>query len=339
MPFTPTRRTVTGGLVAAGLTIVSRMRAHAAEFSFRQYHNQPVESPLHKRITEMWANVEKETGGRVTVQIFPQNNNFKEGDPDPLSLVRDGRLEFLTLAGNGLSALVPAADIQATPFAFRSVAQVYTAMDGDLGAYLRDELTAKGVYAVPGGCFENGMHQISTASRLIRNASDMKGLKIRVPGSKLYRDFFASLGADVHPMNINSMYAALKSGEVEAQDDPLDVVELFKLYEVQKHISMTDHSWSGYNMIANLKLWRSLPEPIRQSIEKSVRNAARAQRADTDSLNTDLRKDLEMRGMMFVDNPDRDSFRAALASFYPRWKAAVGARAWNILESHVGRLG
>lgn len=339
MPFTPTRRAVNAGLAATGLTIVSRMRARAAEFSFRQYHNQPVESPLHKRLTEMWANVERETGGRVAVQIFPENNHFKEGDPDPLSLVLDGQLEFLTLAGNGLSALVPAADVQATPFAFRTVAQVYSAMDGDLGAYLRGELTAKGVYAVPGGCFENGMHQISTASRVIRNAADMKGLKIRVPGSKLYRDFFASLGADVHPMNINSMYAALKSGEVEAQDDPLDVVELFKLYEVQKHISMTDHSWSGYNMLANLKIWRSLPETIRQTVEENVQKAARAQRADTDAFNAGLRKDLEKRGMMFVDDPDRDSFRAALSSFYPRWKEAVGSRAWAILESHVGRLG
>jgi TRAP-type transport system periplasmic protein len=335
---TLTRRALNVGLAAGSITIFVRT-ARAAEFNFRQYHNQPVESPLHKRLTEMWARVNKETGGHVAVAIFPENNHFKEGDPDPLELVREGKLEFMTLSGNGIAGLVPAADIQATPFAFRNLRQVYAAMDGDLGAYLTREMMAKGIYMVPGGCFENGMHQITSANRQIHTAADMDGLKIRVPGSKLYRNFFETLGAEVHTMNINGMYGALKSGGVEAQDDPLDVVELFKLYEVQQYAAMTNHSWSGYNMLTNFKMWQGLPEAIRTIITANLRKAARLQRADTDSLNEGLHADLKKRGMIFVDNPDTESFRARLASFYPRWKAAVGTRAWDILTAHVGQLG
>ena len=286
----------------------------------------------------MWDTIAKETGGRATAQLFPENNHFKEGDPNPLDEVLAGRVEFLTLAGNGLSALAPAADVQATPYAFRTVDQVYKALDGDLGAYLADELKAKGVYAIPGGCFENGFHQISSTNKPIRSAADLKGLKMRVPGSRLYQDFFRSLGADVHVMNINRIYSALKSGEVEAQDDPLDVVELLKFYEVQKFVSMTDHSWSGYNMLTNLKVWQGLPANVRDVIESNTRKFAKLQRADTDKLNEDLRRDLDRRGMAF-NTPDPAGFRAALKPFYPRWKAAIGSKAWDLLEGHVGKLG
>ena len=122
------------------------------------------------------------------------------------------------------------------------------------------------------------------------------------------------------------------------RSDPLDVVELLKFYEVQKFVSMTDHSWSGYNMLTNLKVWQGLPANVRDVIESNTRKFAKLQRADTDKLNEDLRRDLDRRGMAF-NTPDPAGFRAALKPFYPRWKAAIGTKAWDLLEGHVGKLG
>lgn len=304
----------------------------------RQYHNQPTESPLHKRLVQMWDAVKTETRGRVQVEIFPENNHFKDGDPDPLDLLVHGGLEFLTLAGNGLAGLVPAANVQATPFAFRTHSQVYRAIDGDLGDYLREELRAKGVYAFPRGCFENGFHQITCATRPIRNAADLAGLKIRAPGNALYLEFWKALGAVPMSMNINKMYEALKTGLVEAQEDPFDVAELFHLYEVQKYMSVTNHGWSGYNQLANLKIWEGLPGDVRRSIERNTVKFVSQQRADTASLNKVLRTRLAQHGMIF-NEADVASFRAKLGSFYPRWRQSIGERAWSLLEGHVGKLG
>src|SRR5580692_8473255 len=122
MTGTPiTRRRFTIGLAAVGGSLLAARRVPAADFHMRQYHNQPVESPLHKRLVQMWDAVKSETGGRVQVEIFPENNHFKDGDPDPLKLLMDGELEFYTNSGNGLAAIVPAANVQATPFAFRKI--------------------------------------------------------------------------------------------------------------------------------------------------------------------------------------------------------------------------
>jgi TRAP-type transport system periplasmic protein len=327
---TLTRRHVNLGLAAAGGAMIISRRARAADFVLTHSHGLPVESPLHKRATEMWSAINAETGGRVEVKID------REGGGGTGDLVK-GDLAFVTLAGNGLAALLPAADVQATPYGFRNPGQVYRAMDGALGNYLREELRAKGIYAVPGGCFENGMHQVSS-NRPIRTAADMQGLKIRVPGSTVYQDFFRSLGAEVYTTSLTRTYDALKSGTVEAQDDPWDVVELFKFYEVQKYGCVTDHSWSGYNLLASMKVWQNLPADIQRVIETNVKKFVPLQRADTDALNVDLRRDLETKGMSFIET-DQASFRAALASYYPRWKAHIGQRAWDLLEAEVGKLG
>lgn len=333
MSLSITRRQVNAGLAAAGLTIISYRGARAADFTMRQYHNEPPVAPLHKRLSEMWAAVEKETNGRVHVDVFPETN----GDPNAFQKLQSGELEFLTLAGNGLSALVPACDVQATPFSFKNPRQVFAALDGELGAYLRAELLTKGLYAVPFGCFENGMHQITTVSRPIRVAGDFQGMKARIPGSKLYQDFFRRLGATIVTTNISRIYAGLKAGEIDAQDDPLNIVEFFKFYEFQKYASMTDHSWSGYNTIVNLKRWQAMPADVQAIIEKNVRTYARLQRADNDKENNELRHGLAQRGMIF-NEVDKASFKPALTAFYPEWKAHVGTRAWDLMEKYAGKL-
>ena len=331
------RRRINFGLAAAGISIFIPRISRAAEIEMRQVHNQPVDSPLHRRCTELWDAVAKETGGRVHVTILPDSGEA-QGITNPLPMITSGELEFFTLAGNGLSGLVPPADVQATPFAFSNPAQVYQALDGDLGAYLREETRAKGLYLLPAGCFENGMHQLTSNVRPIRSAADIHGLKLRVPGSKLYQDFFRGLGADVHTLNLNRTHDALKAGDIDSQDDPWDDVELLKLYEFQKYGSLTNHSWSGYNMLANLKRWQSLPADVQRSIETNTRKYVALQRADTDRLNNELRTGLTRKGMVF-NEVDRASFKPALATFYPRWREAIGQRTWDLLVAHTGPLG
>jgi tripartite ATP-independent transporter DctP family solute receptor len=332
-----TRRKFAQGIMFTGGVMILSRRIPAATFALRQYHNQPTDSPLHKRLVEMWTAIKTQTAGRVQTQIFPENNHFKEGDPDPLGMLVRGELDFFTLSGGGIAALVPSANVQAVPFAFRTPAQVYSALDGDLGSYLREEIKAKGIYAVPRACFENGFHQITCSTRPVRTADDLQGLKIRTPGAAMYVDFWKGLGAVPVSININKLYEGLKSGTAEAQEDPLDIAELFKLYEVQKYVSLTNHSWSGFNLIANLKLWQSLPEDVQGVIERNAAKFAHLQRADTDTLNVKLRTQLTQQGMLFNES-DIPSFRARLGSLYNSWRESVGPQAWKLLESHVGKL-
>jgi tripartite ATP-independent transporter DctP family solute receptor len=331
------RRRFTFCLTAAGGSLLVSRRAPAAEFEMRQFHDQPAESPLHKSLVDMWAAVRAETNGRVEVRTFPENDKIAGGDPAALTMVVDGSLDFLTLNGGLIGTVVPAFYVQAMPFAFRTLDQVYGAIDGDLGDYLREEMRAKGVYAVPRGCFDNGFQQLTCATKPIRTVTDLQGLKVRTPKSPIYIELFQALGATPVPTNLSELYETLKSGAAEAQTDPLAFIELFKLYEVQKYVSLTSHVWNGFNLIANLKTWQSLPADVRGVIERNVAKFVQIQRRENDALNDGLRTRLVQRGMTF-NEADTGSFRVRLGPFYARWKEMIGLRTWSLLEARVGKL-
>jgi tripartite ATP-independent transporter DctP family solute receptor len=332
------RRHFTIGLMAAGGMILVSRRGFAADFVMRQFHNQPADSPLHKRLVEMWAAVKEETHGQVQVATFAENNQIPGGDPAALNMVVSGDLDFFTLNGGSIGNIVPAMNVQGILFAFRTPAQVFEALDGDLGDYLRAEAEAKGLYAVPKGCFDNGFHQISCSTRPIRSIDDLQGLKIRTPDAPIYVEAWKAMGASPIAVNLNKIYETLKNGTAEAQTNPLAIVEFLKLYEVQKYISMTNHGWSGFNLLANLKMWRGLPPDVQRIVERNAAKFARLQRADNQALNDEFRTRLAQQGMIF-NEAETGSFRARLGPYYARWKDTVGERAWSLLEAHVGKLG
>ena len=313
-------------------------RAPAAQPEMRQFHNQTVDSTLHRRLSEMWDAVAQETSGRVRVRVFAQNGGLPGADPEARDKLVSGELEFYTLMGGVLGEVVPIADIQGMPFAFRDHAQVYRALDGDLGEVLRTEAAAKGIHVVPRACFENGFRHITTSMRPIRAVEDLRGMRIRIPASQVFADIFRSLGAEPVVINSNRIYEAARLGEVDGQENPLAIIDGFKLYEVQRHCSLTSHMWSGFNLLANMEVWRRLPEDARQSIERNGARYAALQRADNIALTARLKDDLARRGMIFNET-DVSGFRPLLSDFYRRWKERFGARAWAMLESHVGRLG
>ena len=131
-----TRRRFTISAIAATGSILVASGVRAADFKLRQFHNQPIESPLHKHLVAMWSAVKAETGGRVDVQTFPENDHIAGGDPAALKMIVDGSLDFLTLNGGLIGGIVPAMNVQAMPFAFREINQVFAALDDDLGEFL-----------------------------------------------------------------------------------------------------------------------------------------------------------------------------------------------------------
>jgi tripartite ATP-independent transporter DctP family solute receptor len=333
------RRSFVLGAGAAAVALTARRPARAAApIEMRQFHNQTEGTPLDKRLKEMWAAIEQETGGKVRVRTYAGNDNIPGGDPQARDMLVSGELEFYTLMGGILDEVVPIADVQGLPFAFKNSEQVYAAIDGDLGDLLRQEAMAKGIYAIPKACFENGFRHITSSTHPIRNVGDLNGMKLRVPASQMFADCFKSLGAQPISINTNKLYDALKSGMVEGQENPLAIVDGFKLYEVQRYVSLTAHMWSGYNLLANLAVWRKLPADVQDAIQRNAIKYVKLQRADNVALNAMLQDGLAKHGMLF-NTADTSGFRPPLAEFYRRWKERLGTKAWTMLEAHVGTLG
>ena len=342
MPFTPaptTRRTVLRQLAAipaAGVAAALPSFAHAAEYTLKYGNNLPVTHPLNVRAQEAADRIAKESKGRVEIKIFP--NNQLGGDTDMLAQVRSGGIDFFTPSALVIATLVPVAAINATGFAFSDYNQVWGAMDGKVGAHVRTAIGKMRLHAFE-KMWDNGFRQMTSSKGAITSAKDMDGLKIRVPVSPLSVSMFKALGASPASLQFSEVYSALQTKIVDAQENPLPIIQVAKLFEVQKHCSISNHIWDGFWFIANGRMWESLPADLKTVVSTAINDAGLQQREDIKKLNETLQADLAAKGLAF-NKASPDTFRAKLreGGFYAEWKGRFGDEAWGLLEQSVGKL-
>ena len=331
------RRSVIAGATVVGSTIIVKP-TRAADHKFVQYHNQPAGGTLHKNLVAMWDAVRGETNGRVEATVYAENNKIAGGDPEALKKLFSGEIQFFTLMGGIIGTVVPVAEAQQVPFAFKSAPEAHKAIDGPFGRYIGEEMAAKGMHLFPVAGFDNGMRQVTTVNRPIAKPDDFAGMKIRVPPGQMIFDTFAAFGAQPITTPANQIYDALKSGKVEAQENPLAIMQGYKLDEMVRYVSMTNHMWSGFNLMAHLNTWMALPDDIKAVIETNAAKYVRQQREEQGKLNAGLRDSFAARGIAF-NEVDQAAFRARLPGVYATWKDKLGNKCWGLLEAEVGKLG
>jgi tripartite ATP-independent transporter DctP family solute receptor len=330
------RRVVQTAALSAFAGLALPRVARAAEFSFKYGNNLPLTHPLNIRAQEFVDRIAKESNGRIEIRIFP--NNQLGGDTDMLSQVRTGGITFFTPSALVIATLVPVAAISAVGFAFTNYDQVWGAMDGELGAYVRAAIDATGLHTFE-KIWDNGFRQMTTSGKPIETAADLAGLKIRVPVSPISVAMFKALGASPTSLQFSEVYSALQTKIVDAQENPLPIIQVAKLYEVQKSCALTNHIWDGFWFIANGRAYGSLPPDLQRIVSTAINEAGVKQRGDIKALNEGIQKDLQAKGLIFTQ-PGADSFRAKLRDngFYTDWRSRFGAQAWSHLETAVGQL-
>ena len=333
-----TRRMLLGGATTLLATPALISRARAAEFTYKIGTSTPLAHPFNTRLMEAGANIAKDSNGRMEFQVFPDSQ--LGGDNDILSQARSGAIEFCQPAGQVLSTILPVAAINAMGFAFTSYDQVWPAMDGDLGAFVRQQIIAKTDLYPMEKMWDLGFRQITTSNRPITVAKDLDGEKLRVPIAPSLVAIFRTLKAAPVGMQYGEVYSALQTHVVDGQENPLSQVTAGKLYEVQKYGSMTNHVWDGYWICCNSAAWKRLPPDLQAIVAKNLNETALPQRADIAKLNVDAKGELVSKGIVFNDTTP-DTFREQLTTggFYKEWRAKMGDEAWTLLEKHVGKLG
>jgi len=309
--------------------------AKAAQFQYKMAHNLPVSHPLHVRNVQCWNAVKRESGGRLEVQVFP--NNILGGDTQVLSQLRLGGVHFFTLSGGILTSLVPVAAIQGVGFAFKDSKTTFAAMDGDVGKLVQKETATKGLIAFD-RIWENGFRQITSSTHPITKVEDLENFKIRTPPGRLWIDLFKTLGASPTPINLAEAYTALQTKVVDGQENPYAVIETTKFFEVQKYLSVTNHMWDGYWLLGNADAFNALPPDVQAIVRRNTTKYALQEREDVALLNGSLADKLARRGMK-VNRADTSGFHSRLQPFYTKWKGEFGNDAWASLEKYSGKLG
>lgn len=332
------RRGLMGAAAGLSLLAMPAVQTKAAKkYIYKYGNNLPLSHPLNIRSHEAAERIKQKSNGELEIRIFP--NNQLGGDTDMLSQVRSGALDFFTPSALVIATLVPVAPINAVGFAFPSYKEVWAAMDGDLGGFIRGEIEKVGLHMLE-KVWDNGFRQMTCGSKPINSPDDMKGLKIRVPVSPLAISLFEGLSASPTSLQFSEVYTALQTHVVDAQENPLPIVQTAKLFEVQKYASITNHMWDGYLFIASGKTWYRLPKELQKLAADELNASGMQQRADIAALNDSVQADLQKQGMTF-NKPDPAPFKEALrkSGFYAQWKEKFGEKPWSLLEKYVGKLG
>jgi len=331
-----TRQGFVAGTAAAFASIGIITPARAADFDLKYGHDLPADHPINVRSVEAFVRIKKATNGRVQIKSFPTSQ--LGSDPAMIGQLRSGALESVAMPGAFLNALVPLASIENLAYAFPNRETVFRAMDGDLGRVIRDEFASKGLVVME-KIWENGFRDITTSTKPIRNVADLAGLRIRVSPGKIRVDTFQSLGASPTPIALSELYTSLQTHVIDAQENPLLLIEQQKFFEVQKYVSLSEHIWSGYWTLFNQDVWNKFDHNIQAIVAREMSAATLAARNDNLFLNRSVRDKLARRGMIFND-VDKASFKKKLsdAKYYDRWKAEFGPKAWDALEKYANKL-
>ena len=263
---------------------------------------------------EKFAELVKEgTNGEYVIEIYP--NGTLGGEADMLESMSMGMLDMGIITAGPFVNYSPMMGVLDMPFLFANNEEAYQILDGEIGRELLDTLedaNLKGLaYA------ERGFRNITNSVKPVSSAADVEGLKLRVMENEVYTATFKALGVNAVPMNWQDTLTALQQGTVEGQENPVNVIWSYKMWEYNQKFCVLDrHSYSTAIITMGLDLYNSLDAETQQVFLDAAQAAAEYERAWVAEQEAGQLQEIKDNGIEVVENPDVESFREAVQQVY-----------------------
>jgi tripartite ATP-independent transporter DctP family solute receptor len=247
------------------------------------------------------------SSGALDLKLFPDSSlgAFQAA----ISGVRGGTIDIAVSGSANFSGLVPVLSIFDIPFMFKNTDHAYRVLDGKVGQEMLDKL---GEFGMKGLAFwDNGWRELTNNKHPVKTPDDVKGLKVRTTGSPAHIEAFKLLGANPVPMPLAELYTALEMKTVDAQEHPLGVLWSAKLYEVQKHLSLTNHAYGALIVVMNKAKYDALPPAQQKALVDAAREAGQYQRKLNNDNMAKIVAEVKKAGMQVVENVDGKPFLEA----------------------------
>jgi TRAP-type transport system periplasmic protein len=296
-------------LAFAALWIAALADIAPAQTKFRFGHTLNTEDSGHLGVVEFAKRVEQKTAGAIRVEIFPAGQLGT--DPQVLDGAKLGTID-MSFAGNPFfSSFAPELNVFDLPYLFRDKEHAYKVYDGPIAAELLKAVERSGLKAL--GTLELGFRNLTNNKRPVKKPDDLKGLKIRTTPNPAHILEFRLLGANPVAMPWTEVYLALKTGTVDGMETPTPLIYSTKIHEVQKHMSLIEHSYTALNVVMNLRKFQELKPEHQQALVASMSEALTWQRKVNNDLEGQAIKAMRASGMQIEEQPDREAFRKIVA--------------------------
>ena len=266
---------------------------------------------------KMWTvfkdNLEKSAPGEFDVQINLNASLFKQGT-EPAAMAR-GNLELTSISAFDIAKLVPEFSVFTAGYIVRDPDHQQKVFNGPIGAELFKSVAEK-MDITPLSTVYLGTRQVNLRDvRNVKTPADLKGVKLRMPGSKEWLFLGEALGVTPTPLAFGEVYLGLKTGTIDGQDNPLPTVRAAKFYEVTKQIVLTSHLVDGIFIAISSKAMSGMTVAQRQKV-KAAADAAAAYNNENRIKEEGQSVDFFRQQGLQVTTPDVDAFRKAVQSAY-----------------------
>jgi tripartite ATP-independent transporter DctP family solute receptor len=305
------RRTLLGATAALGALALPGM---AQTKTVLRISTPAVPDDWHAKMWTVFKDtLEKSAPGEFDVQINLNASLFKQG-AEPTAMAR-GNLELTSVSASDIAKQVPAFSVFTAGYMVRDPAHQQKVFNGALGAELFKLVADKMDITVLSTCYL-GTRQINLREvRTVRTPADLKGIKLRMPGSKDWLFLGDALGATATPLAFGEVYLGLKTGTIDGQDNPLPTTRAAKFYEVTKQIVLTSHLVDSLFITIASKAYQGLTPAQRQKVNAAAQAAATFNNDNRIKEESQLVEFFKKEGLQ-VTTPDVDAFRKAVQAAY-----------------------
>ena len=274
---------------------------------------------------KMWTvfkdTLDKTAPGEFDVQINLNATLFKQGT-EPAAMAR-GNLELSSISAFDIAKQVPEFSIFTAGYVIRDPQHQQKVFNGPIGQELfklaTDKMDVTLLTPIYLGTRQVNLREVHN----VRTPADLKGIKLRMPGSKEWLFLGEALGATATPLAFGEVYMGLKTGTIDGQDNPLPTVRAAKFYEVTKQLVMTNHLVDGIFIAISDKAWKGMT-PAQQAKVQAATNAAAAYNNENRLKEEAAIVDFFKSQGLTVTTPDVDAFRKSVQATYATSDIAKG---------------
>lgn len=259
--------------------------------------------------------VEEKTGGAYVIEIYP--NGSLGDERTMLESMQMGTLDMGIITSGPFVNFVPEMGVLDMPFLFPDSASAYKVLDGEVGQSLLDKFEGSNLKGL--AYAERGFRNLTNNTKPVTTAEDVAGLKVRVMENEVYISTFESLGVNAVPMAWSEALTALQQHTIDGQENPVNVIYSFKLWESQKYLTMTRHAYASAIITMSLQKFNTLPEDVQVIFKDAAQEAAEYERQWVADNEESQLNEIKENGVEVVENPDIESFKAAVQPTYDKY--------------------
>lgn len=270
--------------------------------------------------------MDKKTGGRVVVEIYPSSTSGSEADS--LAGMQVGTTD-MTMTGGSFAGYAKSAVLLEAPWAFNSEKDVQKMLESDVGKKIIADFEKAGYHVL---WYQLRSPRQLTSNVPINTPADMRGRKMRMSGNPLHTNMWNKAGAICSAIALSETFNALSQGVVEMQENPFDFIYDNSFYEVQKYANETSHVYSVIFNVISAKKYQGLDADLRKALDEASMEMQTFVNNQYFTSKDDYRNKCEAAGMKINTNVDRTSMKNAMMPAIKDYLVSQGDGLWEMYQ-------